>query len=320
MSVKVMSWVWEQKLPCTRKMILLSLADHSDDEGVCWPHITRLATKCNISKSCVKEHLKKLREDGIIDTEKRKKDDGSYTSSMYRIVMNQVTPGSESGPPRPESGLPRAHAGPPLGQELDQGGRELTHPYKEPSYNHQLESSGKTASPTPTVNVKVPLNGTPSVKGRKFKVGKKDDTIFSVDGEPESDSKFKHKQDLKRKKNKLFVVWGYWKEKMLSKFPEVPDKIGGSKAHFEHVIEHCNGKIDLVKQVIDVMIMDWTNIRAMYSIAENKPTPTPWLLDTLKHELHGAAITGSGIARAGAHRNSNFAHKKGDGYKGWAKA
>lgn len=61
-----MSQVWELDLPSNEKMILLALADHANDQGICAPSFSRIAWKCGISKDTVKRAVKSFRETGLI--------------------------------------------------------------------------------------------------------------------------------------------------------------------------------------------------------------------------------------------------------------
>lgn len=73
MSVKVMSWVWEQDLPTTKKMLLLAIADHSDDDGNnAWPSKARLAKKVGVLPSYVRRLLRELEDDGWITTARQR--------------------------------------------------------------------------------------------------------------------------------------------------------------------------------------------------------------------------------------------------------
>lgn len=65
MSIKAMSWVWEQHLASTTKLVLLALADHADDEGTCWPRINGVAAKCGVSDRTVQRVLQKAQDNGV---------------------------------------------------------------------------------------------------------------------------------------------------------------------------------------------------------------------------------------------------------------
>lgn len=60
MSVRVMSAVWGLDLPDSEMLILLALADWSNDEGVCWPSIAQLVKKTRKSERTIQGTIKSL--------------------------------------------------------------------------------------------------------------------------------------------------------------------------------------------------------------------------------------------------------------------
>jgi hypothetical protein len=67
MSVRVMTCVWALDLPQNEKLVLLALADHSDDRGFCYPSVERLAWKSSYSVRQMQAILKALRNRGILE-------------------------------------------------------------------------------------------------------------------------------------------------------------------------------------------------------------------------------------------------------------
>ncbi len=96
MSVKAMSWAWEQDVPMSSKGVLLALADHADNDGICWPGVRSVAEKCRMSPSTVRYHLRILRRSGLLFAEERKREDGSFTSNIYHLPVNILTPTLQS--------------------------------------------------------------------------------------------------------------------------------------------------------------------------------------------------------------------------------
>ena len=67
MSVKVMQWAWEQDVGnSTRKVILLALADRSNDDGECWPGISSLSEKCSIPRRTLIRAINELQDKGYL--------------------------------------------------------------------------------------------------------------------------------------------------------------------------------------------------------------------------------------------------------------
>ncbi|MGF1878802.1 helix-turn-helix domain-containing protein [Photobacterium frigidiphilum] len=115
MSVRIMSMVWDY--PVFRgntKLIMLCLADFSNDEGYCWPSLERIANKCGISRSTLKVQLANLCNDGYIRKELRKKitasgeitnDTNVYWLTIEKLQNTESDLGQNS--PQPKSGLGR---------------------------------------------------------------------------------------------------------------------------------------------------------------------------------------------------------------------
>ncbi|MBK8050069.1 MAG: helix-turn-helix domain-containing protein [Anaerolineales bacterium] len=68
MSNKVRCRVWENSNQCgAARLLLLALAEHANDDGVCWPSISRLAKYSNVSERQTQRILKKLVADGEVE-------------------------------------------------------------------------------------------------------------------------------------------------------------------------------------------------------------------------------------------------------------
>lgn len=71
MSVAIMSTVWKLKLPSTDKLVLLAIADNSNDEGVCWPRISTLCQKTCLSERAVQLSIARLHDIGLLTIQER---------------------------------------------------------------------------------------------------------------------------------------------------------------------------------------------------------------------------------------------------------
>ena len=106
MSIKVMTWAWEQELPPLTKLVLMAIADHCDDEGYAWPGIRGIAKKCGVAHRTVQRQGEDLQDKGILKVEPRQRPDGSSSSNGYTVVLNgtiRYEGVSESHPPMSES-------------------------------------------------------------------------------------------------------------------------------------------------------------------------------------------------------------------------
>lgn len=87
MSVKIINMVWDT--PCkthTQKLVLVALADNSNDQRICWPGIDYLAKRCDLSRQGVMSQIDALVEQGHL---KVKKSDGKV--NVYELFPNQST-------------------------------------------------------------------------------------------------------------------------------------------------------------------------------------------------------------------------------------
>jgi uncharacterized phage protein (TIGR02220 family) len=94
MSIQVINQVWNT--PCkthTQKLVLIALADNSNDQRVCWPSIDYLARRCDLSRQGVMNQIEFLLKAKLL---KVKKSDGRV--NVYELFPNQSTPltGSKS--------------------------------------------------------------------------------------------------------------------------------------------------------------------------------------------------------------------------------
>lgn len=85
------AWARRQRMgDIGAKIILMLLADYSDDEGTCFPGIDRIAEETEQSKSTVLRKLRLLAELGLVTIERRNGENGYRTSNRYRLDL-QVT-------------------------------------------------------------------------------------------------------------------------------------------------------------------------------------------------------------------------------------
>lgn len=83
MSIKLMNQAWEVKgLDPTTKLILMCLADHANEhDRTCWPAISTIANKCDVSRATVKRRMLQLEQYGLIRRRSRTGD-----STLYFIL------------------------------------------------------------------------------------------------------------------------------------------------------------------------------------------------------------------------------------------
>lgn len=94
MSVKIMSAVWVVDLATTDKMVLLALADWSNDDGICWPSMNQLSVKTSLTDRAIRASVSRLKEAGHLTRQER----------PGKGVVYTVHPGTTF---RPERDAPR---------------------------------------------------------------------------------------------------------------------------------------------------------------------------------------------------------------------
>lgn len=135
MSVKIMSWVWDNGPDDkTDLLVLLALADFCDDEGICYPSIRRIAEKSRLTERGVQKVIRRLESGGFL---KIKTGNGRHGTNTYALSKraNSVR-GNEAG--NPEHGAP----------EHGSGGE---HGCKKPRTRVQETPNGRSPEPSRTV-------------------------------------------------------------------------------------------------------------------------------------------------------------------------
>ena len=79
--------MFEADLPSIEKFVLLAIANFVNDEkGYAWPSQETLASKTSLSRQTVNKATKKLKEKGILISQRRS-EKGKSTSNLYRINL-----------------------------------------------------------------------------------------------------------------------------------------------------------------------------------------------------------------------------------------
>jgi hypothetical protein len=101
MSIKLMTAVWDREdLSSTQKLVLLSLADWANDEGLCWPSIERLAIKTSMAGRSVQRIIRDLESMGFV---RRDEVLGKGNRYWISIPLTQCHPCPSVTPPLTES-------------------------------------------------------------------------------------------------------------------------------------------------------------------------------------------------------------------------
>ena len=126
-----MNEVWDMNYPDSQKIVMLALADQSNDAGECWPSISTLARRCSKSERTIQAAIRDLENSGDLTRFNR-----AGTSCMYRLhPRSDRTPSKFTGvQPLGGEGCSRCTLTtnePPLNLEKNIG--------RAKSKNHQIE-------------------------------------------------------------------------------------------------------------------------------------------------------------------------------------
>lgn len=97
MSIKLMTAVWAREdLTSTQKLVLLALADWSNDEGLSWPSIDQLMKKSSLKKRAVQITIRSLEESGFV-----RREEVTGKGNRYWIILpvHQMHPCTTFTPP-----------------------------------------------------------------------------------------------------------------------------------------------------------------------------------------------------------------------------
>lgn len=130
MSVRVMSLVWENPdLSATDKIVMLSLADHADDEGRCYPSINRLVARTGLKIRTVQTAIKRLEQGGYLIIELNA---GKRGTNLYTVIP---TPAVDAPPqemhPAADAPTPRTRCTPTPARDAPEPSVTINEPSEE---------------------------------------------------------------------------------------------------------------------------------------------------------------------------------------------
>lgn len=151
MSIKLMNAVLDDDTITdpTETLLLLALADHANDEGVCWPSIDRLAQRARVSERQAQRLIGKLIDDGRLEADRR---GGRGRATYYKLTITKgdmsVTVSRSKGDThvtvtRGERVTSATERVTPVTERVtsttQKGDTHVTPTTNEPPMNHQLE-------------------------------------------------------------------------------------------------------------------------------------------------------------------------------------
>ena len=78
--------VYQSDLSHRARAVYMYLKARSDADGQCWPAIKTIGAELGLSRSTVKRALDDLCKAGLLQKDPRWRENGSYTSNLYRLL------------------------------------------------------------------------------------------------------------------------------------------------------------------------------------------------------------------------------------------
>lgn len=163
MAVELIAKCFKTPYPPAPKIVLIALCDFSNDKGMCFPSLRTLCQSCTISCSNINYILNTFVVIKLIHREKRKRENGSNTSSLIYINVKKLDMVANSEDKkkfleeyltayRQETQPKKPTIGQAKNQSLDKGQNQSLDKLiqsigqLEPSINHQEEISKDISS------------------------------------------------------------------------------------------------------------------------------------------------------------------------------
>lgn len=173
MSVRTMARVWEaSKHGGTELLMLLAIADFSDDDGRAYPSIPTLAAKCRTTPRHTNRIINALKGSGELEV---KLNDGPRGTNRYRVVLERLRT-----TPHPTPTSPLTHTSPltPTSTTPDVGvPKPLTPMSDKPSENHQEPSKKREQRSAP--RRRIPEDWQPNEKLKTWAAQVRPDLVLS---------------------------------------------------------------------------------------------------------------------------------------------
>lgn len=89
MSIRFLNIAWSAKVSPAQKLVLLSLSDQANDDGVCWPSVATIQGRTSMSERTVFRCLSELEQLGFV---RRMQREGRSTYYLLLDPCQRVTP------------------------------------------------------------------------------------------------------------------------------------------------------------------------------------------------------------------------------------
>lgn len=107
MSLKALTWAWDQAVPPIQKLVLVAIADYANTEDKTWYSVSSIAKKCNIHATTASRALHALEAAKLVSIEARPNKTNVY--SLPLTQQSAIPVPAERG--YPQSATPQQSAG-----------------------------------------------------------------------------------------------------------------------------------------------------------------------------------------------------------------
>ena len=87
MSNRILTACWFLDLPVALKLVLISLADQANDDGLCYPSVAFMVKRCSMGERTVQRHLSTLEKTGYV-----RRDPQPGRKTHYWVTITEITP------------------------------------------------------------------------------------------------------------------------------------------------------------------------------------------------------------------------------------
>lgn len=77
--------IYNSDLPSRAVMVYMYLKDRADENGQCYPSVSRISRELKLSRSTVKRAISDLDKAGLVIREQRYRNNGAYSSTLYTL-------------------------------------------------------------------------------------------------------------------------------------------------------------------------------------------------------------------------------------------
>lgn len=78
--------IYRSELPHRARVVYMYLKDHTNKDGTCWPGIKTISRELRLSRSTIKRALDDLCRAKLIAKTPRRRENGSLSSNLYRLL------------------------------------------------------------------------------------------------------------------------------------------------------------------------------------------------------------------------------------------